>query len=102
VSFFAIPLARYLAYQRRNASIEAENDARRDALARLRMPEPGLVAKLESASQRAQRRVIQDEVCTESSFFEIPVSQEAQASIRVCGKGIALQVIWSEVRLWQS
>lgn len=97
MSFFAIPLARYLAYQRRNASIEAENDARRDALARLRMPEPGLVAKLESASQRAQRRVIQDEVCTESSFFEIPVSQ---ASIRVCGKGIALQVTWSEVRLW--
>ena len=62
VSFFLIPLTRWLLNQRRNTAIEAENDARRSALARLRLPDDQLTAKLASASQRAERRIIRDEV----------------------------------------
>lgn len=54
---------RWLTNQRRNAAIEAENDARRGALARLRQPDRQLTAKLASARQRAERRVVRDEVC---------------------------------------
>ncbi len=61
-SFFGIPLLRWITNQRRNAVIEAENNARRDALDRLRLPDPELRAKMQSAAQRAQRRVIRDEV----------------------------------------
>ena len=61
-SFFGIPLLRWITNQRRNAVIEAENNARRDALDRLRLPDPELQAKMQSAAQRAQRRIIRDEV----------------------------------------
>ena len=66
-SFFGIPLLRWFANQRRNAVIEAENNARRDALDRLRLPDPELRAKMQSAAQRAQRRVIRDEARPEIS-----------------------------------
>lgn len=62
MSFFVIPLVRWLLNQRRNTAIEAENDARRGALARLRLPDGQLTAKLASASQRAERRVVRNEV----------------------------------------
>ena len=47
VSFFAIPLVRWLRNQRRNAAIEEENSRRREAAARLGAPRPALAAKLE-------------------------------------------------------
>lgn len=60
LSFFAIPGWRWLRNRVRNAAIAARNEARKQAAALVRRPDPTLANKLRSAARLAQRRVLRD------------------------------------------
>lgn len=60
-AFFAIPLLRWLLISRRNAAIQARNNAREEALTMLQRPDPELRGKLARASEQAQKKVFRSE-----------------------------------------
>ncbi|KAK9822249.1 hypothetical protein WJX81_006259 [Elliptochloris bilobata] len=70
-AFFAIPGLRWLLNARRNAKIEARNEARLAALAQLRAPDARLRRKLANAARQAQRVVISDKDIVYSSDKEL-------------------------------
>lgn len=59
-AFFAIPFVRWLRNARRNAAIDARNEARKEALALLSRPDKTLLSKLAGAARQARQRVVTD------------------------------------------
>jgi hypothetical protein len=59
-AFFAVPAVRWLLNARRNAAIGARNEGRQAAARALQRPGGELRAKLDSAAQQAERRVIEE------------------------------------------
>lgn len=66
-SFFLIPLIRWVINQGRNRNIQQRNEARQSIAALLQRPDSRLRAKLQSASEQAQRTVISDKDIVYSS-----------------------------------
>lgn len=66
-SFFLIPLIRWVINQGRNRNIQQRNEARQNIAALLQRPDSRLRAKLQSASEQAQRTVISDKDIVYSS-----------------------------------
>ena len=73
LSFFAIPLVRWLLNKRRNAAIEERNQARMNAAAALERP--ALRRKLAAATKLANRTVIDDRDLVYSSDRCLPLAQ---------------------------
>ncbi len=83
--FFALPAARWLGLQGRNAAIEARNDARRAAVRLLEAPPPAVAAKMLAARSGAGRVVVSDDRVVFSSDAGDAAAATAQLADEAAG-----------------
>ncbi len=81
--FFLIPAVRSVIYARRNAAIDARNEARRKAERTLRQLRPQLAAKLQAAAARAQSASFDEARAVFSSDVSAEAAEAAEFERRL-------------------